>query len=175
LLDRFALSVDIQGLAEAADRVAIMERMLQFESKPIMFQETWQPNVDSIASDIMSARKIVEKVTYSRIDLENIASLTTSLGVEGHRADLVILRAARAHAALQGREAISDNDVLIAAQLALPHRVKNGPFESVSLGIGELEQRLQEAHSGNQESDSDQSDTEVTENQAEIKKKTRRT
>ena len=175
LLDRFALSVDIQGLAEAADRVAIMERMLQFESKPIMFQETWQPNVDSIASDIMSARKIVEKVTYSRIDLENIASLTTSLGVEGHRADLVILRAARAHAALQGREAISDNDVLIAAQLALPHRVKNGPFESVSLGIGELEQRLQEAHSGNQESGSDQSDTEVTENQAEIKKKTRRT
>ena len=173
LLDRFALSVDIQGLAEAADRVEIMERMLQFESKPIVFQEKWQPNIDAIASDIMSARKIVDKVEYSRINLENIAALTTSLGVEGHRADLVILRAARAHAALQSRESISDNDVLIAAQLALPHRVKNGPFESVSLGIGELEQRLQDEHASNQQSDTDQLDTEDTDNKAQIKKKTR--
>ena len=173
LLDRFALSVDIQGLAEAADRVEIMERMLQFESKPIVFQEKWQPNIDAIASDIMSARKIVDKVEYSRINLENIAALTTSLGVEGHRADLVILRAARAHAALQSRESISDNDVLIAAQLALPHRVKNGPFESVSLGIGELEQRLQDEHASNQQSDTDQLDAEDTDNKAQIKKKTR--
>lgn len=171
LLDRFALSVDIQGLVDAADRVSIMERMLQFESNPIAFQETWQPNVEAIAIDIDSACKIVDKVTYSRINLENIASLTTSLGVEGHRADLVILRAARAHAALEGRRAINDNDVLIAAQLALPHRVKNGPFDSIGLGIGELEQRLQEVSSGDQQSDTDHADTEMSEDQAEIKKK----
>ena len=107
------------------------------------------------------------------MNLENIAALTTSLGVEGHRADLVILRAARAHAALHRRESITDNDVLIAAQLALPHRVKNGPFEAVGLGIGELEQRLEETHSSNQQSDADQSDTESSDNQTQIKKKTR--
>jgi Mg-chelatase subunit ChlI len=173
LLDRFALAVDIKGLEDAADRVSIMERMLQFESKPIAFQETWQSNVASIASDIDSARKIVDKVSYSRINLENIASLTTSLGVEGHRADLVILRASRANAALEGRREINDNDVLIAAQLALPHRVKSGPFDSVGLGIGELEQRLQEAGSGDHRSDSEHADTEVSQNEAEIKKKRR--
>ena len=171
LLDRFALAVDIQGLVDGADRVSIMERILEFESKPVAFQETWQPNVDAIASDIESAREIVDKVTYSHINLENIASLTTSLGVEGHRADLVILRAARAHAALQGRRAINDNDVLIAAQLALPHRVKNGPFDSVGLGIGELEQRLQEVSSGKQKADSDHTEAKVSENQSETKKK----
>ena len=61
--------------------------------------------------------------------------------------------------------------MLIAAQLALPHRVKNGPFDSIGLGIGELEQRLQEVSSRDQQSDTDHADTEMSEDQAEIKKK----
>src|SRR4030067_709924 len=34
LLDRFALSVEIHGLREPADRIAIMERILDFETDP---------------------------------------------------------------------------------------------------------------------------------------------
>jgi len=63
---------------------------------------------------------MVEKVTYSRRDLLSIAALTASLNVDGHRADLVILKAARAHAAYEGRTAITDRDIALAAELALP-------------------------------------------------------
>jgi Mg-chelatase subunit ChlI len=147
LLDRFALAVDIQGLGDSADRVAIMERILEFESDSTAFGEKWLPEVRAMSTEITRAREIVDAVTYSRPDLETIAALTTSLRVDGHRADLVILRAARAHAALRARTAISDRDILLAAQLALPHRIKKGPFDSTGLEFEELENRLEQARS----------------------------
>jgi Mg-chelatase subunit ChlI len=147
LLDRFALAVDIRGLGDSADRVAIMERILEFESDSTGFGEKWLPEVRAISTEITRARAIVDAVTYSRPDLETIAVLTTSLRVDGHRADLVILRAARAHAALRARTAISDRDILLAAQLALPHRIKKDPFDSTGLEFEELENRLEQARS----------------------------
>ena len=41
----------------------------------------------------------------------------------GTRADLVILKAARAQAAFEGRTSITDHDIALAAELALPHRI----------------------------------------------------
>src|SRR3989304_2297764 len=128
LLDRFAFAVDIHGLTNPVDRVAIMERNLRYEAEPDSFCAEWQPREKELTDEIDEGRKIVEKVTYSARDLQSIAPLPTSLGVDGHRADLVILRAARAQAAFAGRTAITDEDVVLAAELALPHRIKHGPF-----------------------------------------------
>ncbi len=71
-----------------------------------------------------------------------IANLTAGLHVDGHRADLVILKAARAHAAFEGRTQITERDIRLAAELALPHRLKRGPFSETTLYEGELEQRM---------------------------------
>jgi Mg-chelatase subunit ChlI len=49
--------------------------------------------------------------------------------VDGHRADIVILKTARAQAAFDGRLQITDEDILLAAELALPHRMKKQPFQ----------------------------------------------
>jgi Mg-chelatase subunit ChlI len=57
----------------------------------------------------------------------------------------VILKAARAHAAFEGRREITERDILLAAELALPHRLKRGPFSETTLYEGELQERLQEA------------------------------
>jgi Mg-chelatase subunit ChlI len=65
--------------------------------------------------------------------------------VDGHRSDIVILKTARAHAAWQGRLAISELDILLAAELALPHRLKRQPFEEAALDAGQLEDRLKKA------------------------------
>jgi len=147
LLDRFALAVDIHGLTTSTDRVAIMERNLGFEADSDAFRKTWQPKEDELADEIVKAREIVEEVKYGKRDLEAIASLTTSMGVDGHRADLVILRAARAHAALAGRIAINDEDIILSAELALPHRVKHGPFQKTEVTAYELEERMEQIRS----------------------------
>ena len=147
LLDRFALAVDILGIRETRDRVAIMERNLGFESNPEDFLSEWMPKEQELSKQIEAARKLVGQIQYSHRDLLSIAELTTSFHVDGHRADLVILKAARAHAAFEGRTVISDRDVLLAAELALPHRIKRGPFHQIEMGIEELQDRISQLQS----------------------------
>ncbi len=147
LLDRFALSVDIRGLHDLQQRMEIMERNLAFEADPEGFCATWKPREEALGREIEAARELVEKVGYTKRDLLSIAALTSSLQVDGHRADLVILKAARAHAAFEGRLRISDRDIALAAELALPHRLRRGPFQQASINPEELEARIEQVQS----------------------------
>ncbi len=144
LLDRFALSVDITGIRDARDRVTIIENNLAFESDAEAFRKLWQPHEEKLSRIIAQARTMVEKVTYTRRDLLSIAALTASLNVDGHRADLVILKASRAHAAYEGRSAITDRDIALAAELALPHRIKHGPFHQSDISPEQLQERIEQ-------------------------------
>lgn len=147
LLDRFAFSVQISGLPDPHQRVQIMERRIEFEVDPDGFREKWVEKEVALSKQISKARDIVNKVAYSRRDLVSIAGLTSSLKVDGHRADLVILRGAQAHAALQGREHINDHDIILAAELALPHRIKGRPFQDTTISAYDLEERLDQVQS----------------------------
>ena len=142
LLDRFALSVEIYGIREARERVQIMERNLAFENDQAGFVTSWQDKELELSHAIEEARKLLEKVTYTSRDLLSIASLTASLQVDGHRPDLVILKTARAHAAFEGRNAITARDIAVAAELALPHRLKRTPFQQASTSMEELAERI---------------------------------
>jgi len=170
LLDRFALSVEITGIREARDRVLIMERNLSFEGDPDSFRKNWISTEEDLSNKINQARSLVEKVTYARRDLLSIAALTSSLNVDGHRADLVILKAARAHAAFEGRVSINDRDIALAAELALPHRIKRGPFHQSQITPDQLQERIEQLQgSTSQGEPSDDENSE--ENQDSQKKK----
>ncbi len=142
LLDRFALSVDILGIRNPRERVEIMERNLAFERDAEHFREGWMIKEAELSEKIEKARLLVDRVTNSRRDMLSIASLTASLNVEGHRADLVILKTARAHAAFEARTEINDHDIAIAAELALPHRIRRGPFKDSEVSMEELAERI---------------------------------
>ncbi len=144
LLDRFALSVEIHGIRDARERVLIMQRNLGFEADPDDFREQWMEKEDELSRRIEAARTILPRVTHSTRDLVSIASLTAAMNVDGHRADLVILKTARAHAAFEGREAITDRDIALAAELALPHRIKRGPFHQSEMSMEDLQERIEQ-------------------------------
>jgi len=154
LLDRFAFSVQISGLLDMEQRMQIMERRINFESDPKSFREIWAKKEENLSKQIAFGRERVHQVKYSRRDLASIAGLTSSLKVDGHRADLVTLRGAQAHAAFQGRHQIDDVDIVLAAELALPHRIKSRPFQEVAINTYELEERLEEAKGDWERSDS---------------------
>jgi Mg-chelatase subunit ChlI len=105
------------------------------------------PKEHELSKQIETARELVEHVKYSKHDLLLIARLTSELQVDGHRADLVILKAARAHAAFEGRDAITERDIALAAELALPHRLKRGPFHQVEVSIDELQSQIEHIQS----------------------------
>lgn len=121
-----------------------MQNNLAFERDPEKFRQDWLPKEKELSERIQQARQLVDQVTYTSRDLLSIAALTSSLNVEGHRADLVILKTARAHAAYEGRTAINDMDIALAAELALPHRIKRGPFYQSEMTLAELQERIEQ-------------------------------
>jgi len=135
LLDRFALSVDVETIHEVDQRIDILERHIAFETNPEHFRQEWQDEEDDLRYRIASARDIVDEVHYTRADMRFIATVTASLGVDGHRPDLVVLKSARAHAAFQRRRQISYEDIRLALELAIPHRLRRTPFADVSADI----------------------------------------
>ena len=171
LLDRFAFSVNIISIPDARMRVQIMERRIAYEVDPEGFAEEWQAQEEQLSEQIARAREIVNGVKYSRRDLVSIAGLTTSVKIDGHRADLVILRGAQAHAAFEGRDRINDTDIILAAELALPHRVKGRLFQDQTVTAYDLEEKLEQVQS--EMGDSEMGDPIESDNDADSVKKKR--
>ncbi len=144
LLDRFALSVDVQGIKETLDRIEILERHIAYESDPMDFKAEWEPVDEKLSTRIAEAREIVDGIQHTSHDLRVIASITSDLQIDGHRADLVILKTARAHAAYEGRTAINDRDITLAIRLAIPHRLKRGPFADANADLDAVESAVEE-------------------------------
>ncbi|HVO44496.1 MAG TPA: ATP-binding protein [Aggregatilineales bacterium] len=144
LLDRFALSVDVRSIGDPRDRMAILQRHIDFDNDSDSFRTAWLPEESLLTEEITQARDIADQVGYSERDLFTIANLTSSLHIDGHRADLVILKAARAHAAFEARRQITERDIMLAAELALPHRLKRGPFHEAQVSVDELQERVEQ-------------------------------
>jgi Mg-chelatase subunit ChlI len=171
LLDRFALSVEIHGIRDARERVQIMERNIAFEEDANQFFEEWKGKEIELSQRIEQARKLVDEVTYTRQNLLSIAALTASLNVDGHRSDLVILKTARAQAAFDGRKQINDRDIALAAELALPHRLKSGPFQREEMGMEELQERIEQLQGGTASSTQQESASELGDEESSSPKK----
>ena len=148
LLDRFGLAVEIRGISDAEARVEIIERRLAFEQDPEGFCSEWCTAEEKLSREIDGARHTLPSVSHTQADLYAIAELCAGLEVDGHRSDLVILKSARAHAALMQRRAVNEEDILLAAELALPHRMKRRAFQDVELRMEQLEKRLDQSKQG---------------------------
>src|ERR687888_975790 len=88
LLDRFGLCVDVEGIRDPDERMAILQRHIGFDNNPEKFQADWTANETKLGSEIARAREFVDDVLYGERDLFTIANLTASLHIDGHRADL---------------------------------------------------------------------------------------
>lgn len=172
LLDRFALSVEIVGIREARERMTIMERNIAYERDPEAFRKQWQPKEDELSQQIAKARELVDQVKYTSRDLLSIAALTASLNVDGHRADMVILKAARAEAAFEGRTKINDHDIALAAELALPHRIKRTPFQQAEMTTEQLQERIEQLAGQSMPNEEDDDSSESQEKGENEEKKT---
>jgi Mg-chelatase subunit ChlI len=154
LLDRFALSVNVSGVIEANDRISIMERRIAFEDDPLRFRDEWKDEEEDLRDRITMARDIVDSVQYTRGDLRFIAAMSAKLRVDGHRADLVILKAARAHAAFQMRKQINYEDIRHGIDLAIPHRMKHNPLDGEHTNVqGMIDSEMERLESELEESE----------------------
>ncbi|MDD3581008.1 MAG: ATP-binding protein [Desulfobacca sp.] len=138
LLDRFGLCVHIEGINDPAARVAIMERRLAFDDHPEDFCARWQDESRDLVEKIARAMELYPQVIIDSPLLYEIASYCLEVGVDGHRGDIIILKAAKTLAAFNGRTEVQKDDVDAAAQLALPHRVRRQPLQDIVVEVDRL-------------------------------------
>ena len=152
LLDRFGLCVDIEGLRNVDDRVLVMERNAEQELRA---QGALHEN-EKLRAVIAGARELLPFVEVSPQIRWFIALLCVDAGVSGHRADIVISRAAETYRALLEAQAgtkpgeaiaVTVEDVAAVADLALAHRRRNPAATQNRPSSGENQenqQRMQE-------------------------------
>jgi magnesium chelatase subunit D len=122
LLDRFGLSVLVDGVMTSDERALAVRRRLEFEANPADFVDRWEAHERALTDLIHDARLRLPSVALPDRVLENITNGCRNAGVDGLRADLAMCRAAVAHAAMTGREVVTIDDVAAVADLALLHR-----------------------------------------------------
>ncbi|WP_151640477.1 ATP-binding protein [Corynebacterium sp. 11A] len=149
LLDRFGLAVEVTGSKDPAVRGEIITRRLAYENDPHGFAAQWQEQETALKEQLDQARAAVAQVELPTVQVARIAQLCAAFDVDGMRADIVIARTAIAHAALRGSEIVEDEDVRVAAQLALPHRKRRNPFDEPGIDDSELDEKLDEAINDN--------------------------
>ncbi|MHA1303795.1 MAG: ATP-binding protein, partial [Candidatus Heimdallarchaeaceae archaeon] len=129
ILDRFGLCVEVNALTSKDGRIKVIEYRREFDADPWKFEEKFKEEQEQLKKRIMNVQKILLEVNVSHDLLEKIVEITASLGIKTHRADIVMEKTARALAALDGRNYVTEEDIKEAALLALPHRIRQQPFE----------------------------------------------
>jgi magnesium chelatase subunit D len=145
LLDRFGLAVEVRAARDVATRVEVVRRRMGFEADPAGFVAAWQESESETAARIAAAQARVGSVALPDAELRRIAAVCAAFDVDGMRADLVIARAAVAHAAWRGADEVAEEDVRVAARLALPHRRRRDPFDEPGIDDDALDNALREA------------------------------
>jgi magnesium chelatase subunit D len=145
LLDRFGLCVNIQGISEIQDRIEVVKRRVRYESEPLTFNEEWQKEEEKLRNRIVKAMELLFCVTYSEEILSLVAQIAVDMGVDGHRADIAMIKTARTIAAYHERTEVTEEDVRLAAELVLPHRMRRKPFQKPEAEQEKLEKTIRKA------------------------------
>lgn len=125
LLDRFGLSVTIKTPMDKAVRMEIVNRRLQFDADPDAFCALFQEQESLLSQRIIKAKSKLKHIILSSVLHEAITDTCIQYQVEGLRADILLMKAARAHAAWYDKKEADSEDVHKVMSFVLSHRSKN--------------------------------------------------
>lgn len=162
LSDRIGLHISVHSIMDLEQRVKIMERREEFEMDPSAFKEKFTDEQDSILKKIITAREMLEKVHVSRDIMEIIAYICMEMGVDGHRADIAILKTSKTIAAYYNMEEVNLDHVKEASLLVLGERFhkssqnKNKIDQMVQKAMDDISKKKEEKKQQNTEGQQDQ-------------------
>ena len=145
-LDQFGLFVNVDNIHDENTRVEILKRTISFEKDCASFCNLWKLENEKIKKAIHSAMSLLPKVVVSSAMIQLASVYALKAHVSGHRADIYLIEAARALAALAERRYVLPKDLEKAAEFVLPHRMRKN-----------CEQELPQS---DEPEDSDKNDTE---------------
>lgn len=122
-LDRFGLCTTISGLENVSLRSEIVIRRLAYDNNPQSFHNNYRDSENALRQQILCARERLAEVKIPTEIIARAVTLAAAAKTQGHRAELALIRAARALAALLERASITQSDLTAVARFALAHRI----------------------------------------------------
>jgi Mg-chelatase subunit ChlI len=139
-LDRFGLSLLVSGVENPLQRRLIVDRRIEFDTNPQRFIDGYEEDETLLSDQIGAARSALQSVEIPGDMVEMAVALSTEVRAQGHRAEIAIIKAARALAAFLERAVVGPEHVIEAARFVLPHRIT-----TLSFATGEqVEEKLEE-------------------------------
>jgi magnesium chelatase subunit I len=115
-----------------------MERRVAFDEDSLAFAAQWEHESKTLVERIETARKLYPQVEIAREQLFTIADFCLEVGVDGHRGDIIMMKAAKTLAAFDQRNRVQTQDIETAAELTLPHRMRRQPL----MDIGDTNEKI---------------------------------
>jgi len=148
LLDRFGLCVDIEGIHDADTRVEVIRRRMKYERSPASFIHDWKPQEQELKDRVARAQKILADVSVPDAMLRMIAQICIDMAVDGHRADITMMKTAATIAAYHAHTEVQVEDVREAAGLVLSHRMRRRPFSEQTMDRQKLNEAIEKSRNG---------------------------
>jgi magnesium chelatase subunit I len=120
--DRFGLRVLVRGLTDSQDRLEVYRRVSAYQVNPYALRATWAGETLAAAGEIAVARAHLPQVKLTPQVERTGMAWVKRLGIDSHRAEVVLFEAARAHAAADGRTQADLADLRTVAAMALRQR-----------------------------------------------------
>ncbi|MGM0510022.1 MAG: ATP-binding protein [Thermoplasmatota archaeon] len=144
LLDRFSLQIETETISEPRSRVDLIKRNREYVEDKLGMISKYEDDEKRLINRIKGAQKRLPRVTISDELLSLVCTVCREFDVDGHRGDIIIMRVAVTNAAYEGREEVSLEDVLLASEMALPHRMRSKPFQKEKFSREKLEDVVDE-------------------------------
>ncbi|MCX7885288.1 MAG: magnesium chelatase subunit D family protein [Caloramator sp.] len=130
-LDRFGLYVEAKGCYYIHERKEVIKRRLEYEKNPIEYINKWKKETNKLRKKIINSKKFLNEVEISKDNIEFIVQIVKNANCAGHRGEIVIIETAKAIAAFDNRKNITIEDIKLACEYALPHRIRDFDSNSV--------------------------------------------
>jgi magnesium chelatase subunit I len=143
LLDRFGIAVDVKTPDEIPARVEIVRRRLEWDRDPVAFTQKFQAEEKKLAVALRDARGRLADVAVSDAVLEKAAELCRTVGTDGLRGELTLVRVGRAIASLEGEREVSGKHLAQGAPLALRHRLRRDVLDEIG-GVARIQRAVEQ-------------------------------
>lgn len=130
LLDRFGLVVEIRGEQDIASRSELIYRRMEYEKNPEEFCRRWAKDELKLRKQIQSAKNRLNSTVIPSSLYRDAARIGIALQVDGHRADITLLKAAWTLAAFENANEVQREHLIRMAPMVLTHRMRRMPFDT---------------------------------------------